>query len=76
MYCAGCSKPILSESSITALNQTWHADCFRCAACGKPIGQERLFLANESWAIWHCKTRPIGSRRFQFDNQNQGHLAL
>jgi len=61
MYCAGCSKPILSESSITALNQTWHADCFRCAACGKPIGQERFFAHDDRpyhGACYHARFSP------------------
>ncbi|MFZ1465708.1 MAG: protein DA1 [Anaerolineae bacterium] len=37
LTCAGCRKPITLRYT-TALNQTWHADCFRCAGCGKPIG--------------------------------------
>ena len=30
--CAGCAAEI-QGSEITALNQTWHPDCFRCASC-------------------------------------------
>jgi hypothetical protein len=39
--CHGCRKQI-SGDSITALGQTWHAVCFRCAGCGRPIGEKRF----------------------------------
>lgn len=34
--CAHCHKPIAGVY-ITALDQLWHADCFRCAGCGRVI---------------------------------------
>lgn len=36
--CAYCHKPIAGVY-ITALDQPWHTDCFRCAGCGRVIGE-------------------------------------
>ncbi|XP_067935330.1 PDZ and LIM domain protein 7-like isoform X2 [Watersipora subatra] len=34
--CAKCSKAIMGDT-VTALKETWHKECFRCAECGEPI---------------------------------------
>lgn len=64
-YCAGCHQPIVHEATITALNHTWHAACFRCADCGKPIGQAR-FYAHEGRpyheACYHARLSPRCAR--------------
>lgn len=39
--CHGCRKPITGQY-ITALDRSWHPDCFRCAGCGRAIGQENF----------------------------------
>lgn len=39
--CHGCRKQI-NGAYVTALGQTWHAACFRCASCGRPIGENRF----------------------------------
>lgn len=40
--CHGCHRPI-TGAYITALDHTWHPDCFRCAGCGRPIGKESFY---------------------------------
>jgi hypothetical protein len=42
LTCHGCRKPITGQY-ITALEHPWHADCFRCAGCGRAIGEERYY---------------------------------
>jgi len=37
--CARCNGPIL-DKCISALDQTWHPECFCCSACGKQLGEE------------------------------------
>lgn len=44
--CHGCRKPI-SGQYITALDRSWHPACFRCAGCGRAIGDERFFTQND-----------------------------
>ncbi|HFD38730.1 MAG TPA: protein DA1 [Anaerolineae bacterium] len=39
--CAGCGKRI-SGRYIRALGRSWHTACFRCAGCGRPIGEQRF----------------------------------
>lgn len=34
--CAGCGKEV-STRILTALDKTWHPDCFKCAGCGTPF---------------------------------------
>lgn len=40
--CFGCKRPI-TGAYVTALDRTWHADCFRCAGCGRPIGENSFY---------------------------------
>ncbi|XP_046841243.1 paxillin-like isoform X3 [Xenia sp. Carnegie-2017] len=35
--CAYCNQPIL-DSCVTALDKTWHQECFFCHQCGKQFG--------------------------------------
>lgn len=37
--CARCSGPIL-DKCITALDRTWHPECFVCFDCEKPFGDD------------------------------------
>jgi len=53
LSCAGCKKPI-TQSYTTALNQTWHPACFRCARCGKAIGQTRFYTYAGQPYHEHC----------------------
>ena len=39
--CHGCHRPITGQY-VTALDRSWHPDCFRCAGCGRAIGQENF----------------------------------
>ncbi len=40
--CPNCHRPI-TGASITALGHEWHPNCFRCAGCGKPIGEAQFY---------------------------------
>lgn len=40
--CHYCRR-LITESYVTALGHQWHPDCFRCAACGRPIGKESFY---------------------------------
>lgn len=58
--CAGCQKPVVHDS-ITALDRSWHSACFRCAACGQPIGLHHFFPhANQPYheACFHTRFSP------------------
>jgi len=37
--CAYCQGPIL-DKCISALDQTWHPECFVCSGCGRQLGDE------------------------------------
>nr|XP_023658936.1 PDZ and LIM domain protein 7-like isoform X2 [Paramormyrops kingsleyae] len=41
--CARCSTKIMGEV-MHALRQTWHTNCFVCAACGKPFGNSLFHM--------------------------------
>ncbi|XP_037913636.1 transforming growth factor beta-1-induced transcript 1 protein [Hermetia illucens] len=43
--CNGCNRPIM-ENYISALNAQWHADCFVCRDCKKPV-RGKSFYAME-----------------------------
>ncbi|XP_054278966.1 leupaxin-like [Macrosteles quadrilineatus] len=34
--CSGCGQPI-KNTILTALNKTWHQECFKCTKCQKVI---------------------------------------
>jgi hypothetical protein len=61
VYCSGCRKRI-SGHYIEALGRAWHAECFRCAACGKPFRQGRY--AERDGKPYHadCYRRQFGPR--------------
>jgi len=44
--CYGCRRSI-SGQFITALGHSWHPDCFRCAGCGRAIGQESFYTRDD-----------------------------
>ena len=44
--CHGCNRTITGRY-IAALDHPWHADCFRCAGCGRPIGQESFYTRDD-----------------------------
>lgn len=41
--CARCGQPITSDY-LTALQKTWHADCFACQHCRRPFGNSAFYL--------------------------------
>lgn len=41
--CAKCNKRI-KEECLIALDKHWHTDCFICAYCNKPFGNDSFFL--------------------------------
>ncbi|MFZ1472273.1 MAG: protein DA1 [Anaerolineae bacterium] len=58
--CPGCQQPIV-DSSITALDRSWHSACFRCTGCGQPISQHHFFPpANQPYheACFHARFSP------------------
>lgn len=58
--CHGCRKPITGQY-ITALAQSWHPDCFRCAGCGRAIGKESFYTRdNQPYhaACYHQRFSP------------------
>lgn len=40
--CRGCGQPIAGRY-VSALGADWHPGHFRCAGCGRPIGEEPLY---------------------------------
>ncbi|XP_023707259.1 paxillin isoform X8 [Cryptotermes secundus] len=40
--CGGCNRPIM-ENYISALNSQWHADCFVCRDCKKPVSGKSFY---------------------------------
>lgn len=44
--CPKCHKPI-EGSVVSALDQIWHAHCFTCSTCRKPLENEQFFEKNE-----------------------------
>ena len=46
--CPACGKA-LSGQLITALDQTWHVECFRCASCNGTFDDGR-FVPHEGHA--------------------------
>ncbi|XP_022831823.1 LIM domain kinase 1 isoform X2 [Spodoptera litura] len=54
--CAGCLNDIGDDDYVSALNQDWHKDCFRCSVCDALLSTwyfERaglLFCQNDYWA--------------------------
>jgi hypothetical protein len=46
--CAGCHKPIApGEKFKTALNAVWHATCFKCGICLKPLVKGMKFFKGD-----------------------------
>jgi paxillin len=50
--CGSCEKPIL-DKMLTALDKSWHINCFTCCSCSKPLNDES-FLEINSKA--YCKS--------------------
>jgi len=50
--CARCNGPIL-DKCISALDKTWHPECFLCFGCGKQLGEEGF---HEKGDAAYCKT--------------------
>ncbi|XP_044740456.1 LIM domain kinase 1 isoform X2 [Chrysoperla carnea] len=55
-FCAGCLNSLDDEEFISALNQEWHMECFRCSACDAALSSwyfEKdglLFCKDDYWA--------------------------
>ncbi|EUB60957.1 Paxillin [Echinococcus granulosus] len=43
--CGGCRKPI-TDAYITALEQPWHEDCFKCKDCGLKLTGRSFYAEN------------------------------
>lgn len=41
--CAACARPVVGDC-LNAIDRQWHPDCFACAACRKPFGNNTFFL--------------------------------
>eukprot|EP00047_Mylnosiga_fluctuans_P016895 m.57207 g.57207 ORF g.57207 m.57207 type:complete len:456 (+) comp6822_c0_seq1:1702-3069(+) len=41
--CGKCAKPLGDESYLSALNKTYHPDCFTCTDCHQPFKDGRFF---------------------------------
>ncbi|KAJ8710992.1 hypothetical protein PYW07_008234 [Mythimna separata] len=56
LSCAGCLNDIGDDDYVSALNQDWHKDCFRCSVCDAQLSTwyfEKaglLFCQNDYWA--------------------------
>lgn len=50
--CARCSKPIM-ESTLKALGQVYHPDCFVCSMCPKSLEGIEFFVTEENKPL--CK---------------------
>ena len=37
--CAACDGPIL-DKCVSALDRTWHPECFVCEECARPFGED------------------------------------
>ncbi|OWA50773.1 putative Transforming growth factor beta-1-induced transcript 1 protein [Hypsibius exemplaris] len=44
--CAGCNGPI-KTSSISAMEKSWHPECFVCAGCRKNFTEKTFHTRNE-----------------------------
>ena len=55
----------MAGPTITALDHTWHEDCFRCAGCQQPLGKERFFEHGDRpyhEACYHARFSPRCAR--------------
>ncbi len=48
LKCGGCSRAIEGPYT-TALGKNWHPDCFRCAACDKPLAAQFFERGNKPY---------------------------
>ena len=53
--CAGCQRPIVGGVTTTALGKVWHADCFVCCLCGRPIREDKFKTDNGKPQHINCK---------------------
>jgi len=57
--CGICSKQITAGSKLAAMDQFFHADCFKCIVCHTPIGLNGSFRDYDGKPL--CSTCPIPS---------------
>lgn len=50
--CAKCGKSVGFAERITALDATWHKDCFRCAECNKRLNKGEF---TDSGGVAYCE---------------------
>ena len=50
--CVGCGKSVGNEW-ITSEGSIWHASCFRCDLCSKPLGSPYTFSDIWVWRVCH-----------------------
>jgi len=59
--CAGCGRAI-QDNFIKALEKPWHAPCFTCAGCKRPLGGERFQVHKDKPYHGRCFDDRFGIR--------------
>eukprot|EP00669_Euglena_mutabilis_P007295 TRINITY_DN2626_c0_g1_i1.p1 TRINITY_DN2626_c0_g1~~TRINITY_DN2626_c0_g1_i1.p1 ORF type:complete len:380 (+),score=94.89 TRINITY_DN2626_c0_g1_i1:25-1140(+) len=54
VLCGGCEKPIVAGGKfLTAVDKTWHPECFKCAKCKGPISDAEFKV--DKTKVYHAK---------------------
>jgi LIM domain/Protein DA1 len=61
LVCQQCGKPILGQY-ITALNAAWHPEHFLCAACHRPIADNRFNVKDDQPYHPQCYVERVAPR--------------
>jgi len=61
LICGGCGRGIIGQY-IEALGQNWHPECFRCAGCGQPLGEQRFAVRDDRPYHPACYEEKFGLR--------------
>jgi len=59
--CGGCGEVITSGKILTALEQKWHPDCFKCESCNKAITGGSFSIRNDQPICPACANSITGS---------------
>src|SRR5690348_9807665 len=51
--CGGCKKDI-HGTMITAMNNTWHPECWKCSTCGVLFGENEFYEHNHRPYCTNC----------------------
>ncbi len=60
--CAGCGESVEIDSWIKIDGRDYHPDCFRCAHCSQPIGDDGYYRHNNRYYDRACFTNHIAPR--------------